>query len=240
MKWRRGWRGCSTWWRRRGASFRRMWLPVIENAGRGGGRRSGEAAADLSLDLVEIGYVAADGAEQRVSLADAPRGWCSSRVHRCVGSPRVRGSGTCRAAGGRPRSAGHVGYESWLERDHLMLLDFDPDVVGIAVAAVLAVLDDRGGQGPVARAGLLRPPADGSAVVIDCRPVDRIKPRDAAAFAATGAGVRAGWAGSTGWSARRTRCGRRTCGGWSGIGIRATTGRRWPRRCGRRSPRRRR
>jgi len=25
----------------------------------------------------------------------------------------------------------HVGYESWLERDRLILLDFDPDVVGI-------------------------------------------------------------------------------------------------------------
>src|SRR3954451_23232896 len=27
---------------------------------------------------------------------------------------------------------GHVGYESWLERDHLMLLDYDQDAVGIA------------------------------------------------------------------------------------------------------------
>lgn len=26
----------------------------------------------------------------------------------------------------------HVGYESWLERDRLILLDFDPQVVGIA------------------------------------------------------------------------------------------------------------
>jgi hypothetical protein len=26
----------------------------------------------------------------------------------------------------------HVGFESWLERDHLMALDFDPAVVGIA------------------------------------------------------------------------------------------------------------
>jgi hypothetical protein len=26
----------------------------------------------------------------------------------------------------------HVGFESWLERDHVMLLDFDPDVVGLA------------------------------------------------------------------------------------------------------------
>ncbi|CAO5151927.1 hypothetical protein FAIPA1_140127 [Frankia sp. AiPs1] len=26
----------------------------------------------------------------------------------------------------------HVGFESWLERDHAMLLDFDPQVVGFA------------------------------------------------------------------------------------------------------------
>ncbi|MFF2405845.1 hypothetical protein [Streptomyces sp. NPDC058092] len=29
-------------------------------------------------------------------------------------------------------TGGHVGYESWLERDRLSLLDFDPAVVGIA------------------------------------------------------------------------------------------------------------
>lgn len=29
-------------------------------------------------------------------------------------------------------TGGHVGYESWLERDHLMVLDFDPEIVGIA------------------------------------------------------------------------------------------------------------
>jgi hypothetical protein len=26
----------------------------------------------------------------------------------------------------------HVGFESWMERDHVMALDFDPTVVGIA------------------------------------------------------------------------------------------------------------
>ena len=26
----------------------------------------------------------------------------------------------------------HVGFESWLERDHLMLLDFDPDVTAVS------------------------------------------------------------------------------------------------------------
>jgi hypothetical protein len=30
-----------------------------------------------------------------------------------------------------------VGYESWLERDQLMLLDFDPAVVGIASQSTL-------------------------------------------------------------------------------------------------------
>ena len=34
----------------------------------------------------------------------------------------------------------HVGYESWLERDHLMLLDFDPGGDGCCIAAVLAAL----------------------------------------------------------------------------------------------------
>src|ERR1700683_1672779 len=26
----------------------------------------------------------------------------------------------------------HVGFESWLERDHVMVMDFDPDITGIA------------------------------------------------------------------------------------------------------------
>ena len=44
---------------------------------------------------------------------------------------------------------GHVGLESWLERDHVMVLDFDPAVVGIASQPFwLFWADDRGGQGP--------------------------------------------------------------------------------------------
>ena len=29
-------------------------------------------------------------------------------------------------------TSGHVGFESWLERDHVMLMDFDPAITGIA------------------------------------------------------------------------------------------------------------
>lgn len=34
----------------------------------------------------------------------------------------------------------HVAFESWLERDHLMLLDFAPDVVAVAAQPFTAAL----------------------------------------------------------------------------------------------------
>jgi hypothetical protein len=30
----------------------------------------------------------------------------------------------------------HVTFESWCERDHLIALDFDPDIIGIALTAI--------------------------------------------------------------------------------------------------------
>jgi hypothetical protein len=33
-----------------------------------------------------------------------------------------------------------VGFESWLERDHVMLMDFDPDITRDRLPAVLAAL----------------------------------------------------------------------------------------------------
>ena len=37
-------------------------------------------------------------------------------------------------------TGGHVGFESWLERDHVMALDFDAAVVGHRVPAILAAV----------------------------------------------------------------------------------------------------
>jgi hypothetical protein len=90
-----------------------------------------EAGTDVSLDLVEIGYVAEDGVERRTALADALRVAFES----CTLVRRFLSRKGQRHLSGRWWSdtmAGHVGYESWLERDHLMLLDYDPDVVAIA------------------------------------------------------------------------------------------------------------
>jgi hypothetical protein len=50
-----------------------------------------------------------------------------------------------------------VGFELWLERDHVMLLDFDPVVVGLVFAAVLVVLA-RWWSPPQTRTGLFRSP----------------------------------------------------------------------------------
>jgi hypothetical protein len=80
----------------------------------------------------------------------------------------------------------HVGYESWLERDHVMALDLDRDVTGVSSQPFTL---SWGGSGrkvshtPDYFARL----ADGSGVVVDVRPADRVGPEDAAKFQATAA-----------------------------------------------------
>ena len=87
----------------------------------------------------------------------------------------------------------HVGFESWLERDHLMLLDFDPTVAGIASQPLRLHWDD--GQ-RVRRhvPDFFVRQADGTGVLVDVRPAGRIRAADVAAFAATAAACRqVGW-----------------------------------------------
>src|SRR5215472_12376220 len=91
-------------------------------------------------------------------------------------------------------TGGHVGFESWLERDQLMLLDFDPAVTGIASQPFWLRWLDETGQ-PVSHApDYFARRVDGSAVVVDCRPAERRGARDAAKFEATAqACARVGW-----------------------------------------------
>ena len=88
----------------------------------------------------------------------------------------------------------HVGFESWLERDHLMLMDFDPAVR--AVSSQPFWLRWRDGEGRARRHApdFFVRRGDGTAVVVDVRPDDRIADRDAEAFAVTAlACEQAGW-----------------------------------------------
>lgn len=80
-------------------------------------------------------------------------------------------------------SGRHVGYESWLERDHAMLLDFDPNVT--AYASQPFWLHWPGGQrGRRHAPDFFARRADESTVVVDVRADERIEPADAEAFEA--------------------------------------------------------
>jgi hypothetical protein len=95
-------------------------------------------------------------------------------------------------------TAGHVGFESWLERDHLMLMDFDPAVR--AVSAQPFWLRWRDGENRSRRHApdFFARKADGTGAVVDVRPDDRIPARDAETFALTALACQA-----AGWEYRR-------------------------------------
>lgn len=139
-----------------------------------------------------VGFVGPDGADQRLPLVDVA-------AHAFEDVAPVRSFPSFR---GRRNNTGwwwcatnrrHVGFESWLERDHVIRLDFASDVVGIASQPFWLSWDD-GARGRRHAPDYFARLADGTGVVIDCRPASRIKPTDAAAFAATGrACAQVGW-----------------------------------------------
>jgi hypothetical protein len=92
----------------------------------------------------------------------------------------------------------HVGYESWLERDHVMLLDFDPEVIMIAAQPFWLRWRDASGRTRKHAPDLFARRSDGSGVVIDVRPDGRIEDKDAEAFAVTKDAC-----GLAGWDFRR-------------------------------------
>jgi hypothetical protein len=91
----------------------------------------------------------------------------------------------------------HVGFESWLERDNLMLLDFDPAVTGISSQPFVLYWHD-GVRERKHTPDYFARRADGSAVVVDVRADDRIDPEDAEAFEMT-----ALMCSAAGWEFRR-------------------------------------
>lgn len=89
---------------------------------------------------------------------------------------------------------GHVGYESWLERDHAMLLDFDCEVTAFASQPFWLLFHAEDGSARSHAPDFFARRRDGTAVVVDCRPDDRIRARDVETFAATARACElAGW-----------------------------------------------
>jgi hypothetical protein len=92
----------------------------------------------------------------------------------------------------------HVGFESWLERDHAMLLEFDRDVRGLSSQPFTLTWRDPAGKKVSHTPDYFARMSDGSAVVVDVRPAKRVKPPDAAKFEMTASAC----ATVSGWSFR--------------------------------------
>lgn len=138
-----------------------------------------------TVDGFEVSYSTGDGVEHRTPLAEAwaapfEAGLPVRRFTARKGQEHLSGLWWSATMGG------HVGFESWLERDHVMLLDFDASVVVIASQPFwLHWHEDETGK-PVSHApDFFARRADGSAAVIDCRPIERRPARDMAKFEAT-------------------------------------------------------
>src|SRR3954451_14657509 len=135
----------------------------------------------LEVAGFELVYVTAPGDGVRVGLADA---WALGLesvppVRRFASYRGQRHLSGCwwSATDGR-----HVGFESWLERDHVMALDFDPAVGAIASQPfwLLWPAAEGGGRYRSHAPDYFVRRVDGSAVVVDCRPEHRRKPSLAA------------------------------------------------------------
>lgn len=89
---------------------------------------------------------------------------------------------------------GHVGYESWLERDTLLALDHEAEVAGFSSQPFWLFWQGRDRVVSHAPDFFARS-VDGTGIVIDCKPEGCIKPKDEAAFTATQkACTEMGWA----------------------------------------------
>ncbi|WP_306511545.1 MULTISPECIES: TnsA-like heteromeric transposase endonuclease subunit [Streptomyces] len=89
----------------------------------------------------------------------------------------------------------HVGFESWLERDHAISMDFDPRATWFASQPFWLFWTSAEGMRLSHAPDYFARRADGSAVVVDCLPeARRRKPRDLAKFAGTQTACEAvGW-----------------------------------------------
>ncbi|MEU2909769.1 TnsA-like heteromeric transposase endonuclease subunit [Streptomyces massasporeus] len=148
---------------------------------------------EVSAEDVELEYVPAAGVRERGSLG---RLWSvrfeSVRPERQF--PAFRGQGNWCGWYWSATCGGHVGYESWLERDRLMLLDFDPLVTGMASQPFRLSWARADGKQVRHTPDFFVRRSDGTGLVVDVRPDERIEPDDAAKFAVTAAACRSvGW-----------------------------------------------
>jgi hypothetical protein len=152
----------------------------------------GGTAELLPCGVAELSWIDESGAVSRGPLAGS---W--SVAFERVAPARAFGSfkGQCSFQGSWwfATTGEHVGFESWLERDVLMALDYDADVAAVS-SQPFWLSWPAGGRSRRHAPDFFARLMDGSALVIDVRADDRIDARDAEVFAVTAeACVSVGW-----------------------------------------------
>ena len=148
---------------------------------------------EVSAEDIELEYVSTAGIRERGSLGRLwPVRFESVRPERRF--PAFRGQGNWCGWYWSATCGGHVGYESWLERDRLMLLDFDPLVTGMASQPFRLSWAGAAGKRVRHTPDFFVRRADSTGLVVDVRPDERIGPDDTEKFTVTAAACRSvGW-----------------------------------------------
>ena len=144
----------------------------------------------------DLGFVGADGRAQRESLSQC---WGAPFEYAMPARSFLSYKGQKNFTGFRwtATTGRHVGFESWLERDNAMLLDFDPLVVGLSSQPFVLFWRD-GRRERRHTPDYFARLADGSGLVVDVKPDRRVKGKAAEAFAVTGQACE-----EVGWTFRR-------------------------------------
>ena len=152
------------------------------------GERAGCAADDF-----EAVFVTEAGVEQRVPWWRLPD--VVDELGRGVrSSPSFRGRRSFPGWYWASTSGGLVGFESWVQRDHLVALDFDASVVGLVSQPFWLCWTAAGGKRRRHVPDFLVRWAGGAVMVLDSRSAQLIGERDREAFAVTGRACAAvGW-----------------------------------------------
>jgi len=151
------------------------------------------AAADAACERFELEFQVAGGSWRLEPLSSC----VGTRLEEALPARPFRFEKGLRSFAGWwyfATTGAHVGFESWLERDHLMLMDFDPDVRAVSSQPFWLRWRDGDGRSRRHVPDFFAREADGTGVVVDVRPDDRIPARDAETFAMTAQACEAaGW-----------------------------------------------
>ncbi len=153
-------------------------------------------AAGRSLAGFQVAYVDSDGLHHQEPLAV---GWVARLEHAqpVRKFPSYRGQRSFPGLWWSATTGEHVGFESWLEREHVMLLDFDPSVIAVSSQPFWLLWPSGRRLGRHAPDFFARLD-DGTGLVVDVRADDQIPASDAEVFALTARAC-----ASVGWAYRR-------------------------------------